>query len=181
MPFNIAVVGATGKVGQVMREILKERNFPIDNIRFMSSSRSAGSQLDWEGSSIEVEDANKADFSNIDFAIFSAGATASKELAPKAVECGAVVIDNSSAWRMDPEVPLVVAEINPHALKNIKKGIVGNPNCTTMVGMMALAPLHKKANLKKLIVSTYQAVSGAGQAGVEELVNQSTQKSLTLP
>lgn len=170
--FNVAVVGATGKVGQVMLEILQERNFPIKDIRVMASARSAGKKIEWKGASIEIEDASLADFSDVDFAIFSAGATASREIAPKAAEAGAIVIDNSSAWRMDPEIPLVVSEVNPHALKNIPKNIVANPNCTTMVGMVPLKPLHQKAKLKKLIVTTYQSVSGAGVKGVDELYGQ---------
>lgn len=170
--FNVAVVGATGKVGQVMLEILSARNFPVKNILLMASSRSAGKKVKWGDSEIEIQDASQADFSGVDFALFSAGATASRELASKAAEAGAIVIDNSSAWRMDSEVPLVVSEVNPHALKNIPKGIVANPNCTTMVGMVALKPLHQEATLKRLVVSTYQAVSGSGYAGVEELLGQ---------
>lgn len=176
MSFNVAVVGATGKVGQVILEILSERNFPIKNLRLMASARSAGKKIEWSNSStkmeIEIEDAAQADFSGIDFAIFSAGASTSREIAPKAANAGAIVIDNSSAWRMDPEVPLIVSEVNPHELNDIPKGIIANPNCTTMVGMVALKPLHKEAVLKRLIISTYQAVSGAGFAGVEELNSQ---------
>ncbi len=175
---NIAVVGATGKVGEVMRELLASRNFPLSDIRFMASARSAGKELEWNGTKIVVEDAKEADFSGVDIAIFSAGATTSRNLAPVVASAGAIVIDNSSAWRMDDEVPLVVAEVNPHTLGDIekggdiKKGIIANPNCTTMVGMVPLKPLHQKATLKRMVVSTYQAVSGAGYAGVEELMAQ---------
>ena len=170
--FNLAIVGATGKVGQTMRNTLKKRDFPVDRIRYLASARSAGKNLDWEGKNVEVEIAAEADFSGVDYAIFSAGASISRELCPKAASAGALVIDNSSAWRMDDEVPLVVSEVNPHALSNIPKNIVANPNCTTMVGMVALKPLHAAAGLKSMVVSTYQAVSGAGQSGITELEAQ---------
>src|SRR5487761_1263208 len=169
---RIAVVGATGQVGTVMREILRERAFPIDGIRFFASARSAGSALAWNGHDIAVEDAATADFTGIDVALTSSGATSSKVLAPRMAAAGAVVIDNSSAWRMDPLVPLVVAEVNAHALRSIPKGIVANPNCTTMAAMPVLKPLHLAAGLTTLIVSTYQAVSGAGREGVDELADQ---------
>ncbi len=172
MAYNVALVGATGKVGEVMLQLLIQRNFPIDSIRLMASNRSAGRQIQFKDMQIEVEDAGQSSFAGIDFAIFSAGAKISRELSPKASDAGAIVIDNSSAWRMDPDVPLVVSEVNPHALENIPKGIVANPNCTTMVGMLALKPLHQAAGLKRLIVSTYQAVSGMGYAGVQEFYNQ---------
>ena len=169
---RIAVVGATGQVGTVMRDILRERAFPVDEIRFFASERSAGSTLDWDGSAIRVEDAATADFSGIDIALTSSGATSSKELAPRMAAAGVIVIDNSSAWRMDSQVPLVVAEVNAHALRNIPKGIVANPNCTTMAAMPVLKPLHLAAGLRSLIVSTYQAVSGAGREGVDELFDE---------
>ena len=170
--YTVAVVGATGQVGAVMRKLLAERNFPVGKIRFMSSARSAGSTLPWNGEEILVEDAATADLTGIDIALFSAGGATSKELAPKFAAAGAIVIDNSSAWRMDPEVPLVVAEVNPGAVSEAKKGIIANPNCTTMAAMPVLKPLHDAAGLTKLIVSTFQAVSGSGLAGVEELNSQ---------
>jgi len=169
---RVAVVGATGQVGTVIREILRERSFPVEEIRFFASSRSAGSTLDWNGTAIVVEDAATADFSGLDIALTSSGATSSKVLAPKMASAGVIVIDNSSAWRMDPQVPLVVSEVNPHTLRTIPKGIVANPNCTTMAAMPVLKPLHVAAGLRSLVVSTYQAVSGAGREGVDELSNQ---------
>ena len=155
-----------------MRAILRERHFPVDDIRFFASSRSAGTTLDWDGRPVVVEDAATADFSGIDIALASSGATSSRELAPRLAAAGALVIDNSSAWRMDPEVPLVVPEVNAHALRSIPKGIVANPNCTTMAAMPVLKPLHVAAGLRTLVVSTYQAVSGAGRDGVNELAEQ---------
>ena len=169
---RIAVVGATGQVGGVMRTLLAERAFPVDHIRFLASSRSAGSTLDWQGAPITVEDAARADYTGIDIALFSAGKASSKELAPRVAAAGAIVIDNSSAWRMDPDVPLVVPEVNAHTLGNIPKGIVANPNCTTMAAMPVLKPLDIAAGLRRIVVSTYQAVSGAGSAGVAELDEQ---------
>ena len=168
----VGVFGATGQVGGVMRTLLAERNFPLDEIRFFASARSAGTTLPWMGKDVTVEDAATADFSGIDIALFSAGGATSKALAPTVAAAGAVVVDNSSAWRMDPDVPLVVAEVNPGALDSIPKGIVANPNCTTMAAMPVLKPLHADAGLNRLIVSTYQAVSGAGLAGVQELAEQ---------
>ena len=173
---NIAIFGATGQVGTVMRTILEERNFPVDRIRYFASSKSVGKVLQWKGYEISVEDAASGNYSGIDIALFSAGATAYAELAPKVAAQGAIVIDNSSAWRMDPEVPLVVPEVNGHALAGMRKGIIANPNCTTIVTMSALKALDKVGSLKKLVVSTYQAVSGAGLAGVNELVNQLSDK-----
>lgn len=170
---RVGVVGATGQVGSVMRTLLEERNFPIDEIRFFASARSAGSSLPWKGGSIVVEDATTADPTGLDIALFSAGATSSRELAPKFAAAGVVVIDNSSAWRMDPEVPLVVSEVNGELALTAKKGIVANPNCTTMAAMPVLKVLHDEASLRKMIVSTYQAVSGGGLAGVDELDKQS--------
>jgi len=169
---RIAIVGATGQVGTVMRAILRERNFPVDEIRFFGSSRSAGTTLDWFGQSIEVEDAARADFSGIEIALASSGATSSREISPRLAAAGAIVIDNSSAWRMDPDVPLVVPEVNAHALRTIPKGIVANPNCTTMAAMPVLKPLHVAAGLRSMVVSTYQAVSGSGREGVDELARQ---------
>ncbi|MBV8961025.1 MAG: aspartate-semialdehyde dehydrogenase [Actinobacteria bacterium] len=169
---NVGVFGATGQVGGVTRQILQDRAFPVDGMRFFASARSAGKRLPWAGAEIEVEDVATADFSGIDIALMSIGATASKEYAPRVAAAGATVVDNSSAWRMDPDVPLVVPEANAHALASIPKGIVANPNCTTMVAMPALKPLHLEAGLTRLIVSTYQAVSGAGGVGVDELAEQ---------
>ncbi len=176
---NVAVVGATGQVGRVMRALLDERDFPVETIRFFSSSRSAGTTLEWKGEEITVEDVATADFAGIDIAVFSAGATASREYAPKFAAAGAVVVDNSSAWRKDPEVPLVVSEVNPEDVANRPKGIIANPNCTTMAAMPVLRPLVDKAGgLERLLVSSYQAVSGSGLKGVQELVRQ-TQAGVT--
>jgi aspartate-semialdehyde dehydrogenase len=165
---NVGVVGATGVVGSAMRAILAERNFPIQQLRLFASARSAGKVLD----GVTVEDADTADYSGLDIVLFSAGGSTSKALAPKVAAAGAVVIDNSSAWRSDPEVPLVVAEVNAHAMAHLPRGIVANPNCTTMAAMPVLKPLHDEAGLKRLTVSTYQAVSGAGLEGIEILANQ---------
>ena len=165
---NVGIVGATGLVGSMIREILAERNFPIASLRLFASARSAGKVVD----GVTIEDAATADYSGLDVVLFSAGGSTSKEIAPKVAAAGAVVIDNSSAWRSDPEVPLVVAEVNPDALADLPKGIVANPNCTTMAAMPALKPLHDEAGLKRLTVSTYQAVSGAGIAGIDILANQ---------
>ena len=170
---RIGVVGATGQVGGVMRTLLAERNFPIEQIRFFASARSAGSALPWKGGEVTVEDAELADPSGLDIALFSSGATSSRVLAPRFAAAGVTVIDNSSAWRMDPEVPLVVSEVNPGEIRNAKKGIIANPNCTTMAAMPVLKPLHDEAGLERLVVSTYQAVSGGGLAGVDELDKQS--------
>jgi aspartate-semialdehyde dehydrogenase len=169
---RIGVVGATGQVGSVVRQILLERRFPIAEIRFFASSRSAGSSLEFGGRQVVVEEAAMADPTGLDIAIFSAGATSSRELAPKFAAAGVTVIDNSSAWRMDPGVPLVVSEVNPDAITQMRKGIIANPNCTTMAAMPVLQPLHAEAGLLRLVVSTYQAVSGSGLAGVEELDSQ---------
>lgn len=172
MSRNVAVVGATGQVGAVMRRLLDERDFPLDSIRFFASSRSAGTTLNFRGVDIVVEDAETADVSGIDIALFSAGGSTSKAQAPRFAAAGAIVIDNSSAWRMDPDVPLVVSEVNPEAIKDARKGIIANPNCTTMAAMPVLLPLHREAGLTRLVVSSYQAVSGSGLAGVEELATQ---------
>ncbi len=165
-------MGATGQVGAVMRQLLAERRFPVDEIRFFASARSAGTTLPWQGSEVVVEDAEHADPTGLDVALFSAGATSSRVLAPKFAAAGVTVIDNSSAWRMDPDVPLVVSEVNPGEVANAVKGIIANPNCTTMAAMPVLKPLHDEAGLTRLIASTYQAVSGGGLAGVDELDKQ---------
>ncbi len=169
---KLGVVGATGMVGEVMRSILAERSFPADEIRFFASARSVGTRLPWGMCDVEVEDAATADYSTLDVVLMSAGATLSKELAPRIAAAGPIVVDNSSAWRRDPEVPLVVPEVNPEALDFIPKGIVANPNCTTMVCMPPLKALHDEAGLTRLIASTYQCVSGGGRAGVAELDEQ---------
>ena len=169
---DIAIVGATGQVGGVMRTLLAERAFPVGNLRFLASARSAGSTIVWGNREVVVEDTDNADWSGIDVALVSAGKTTSLEHSPRMAAAGVTVIDNSSGWRMDPEVPLVVPEVNAHALNDIPKGIVANPNCTTMAAMPVLAPLHAEAGLRALTVSTYQAVSGAGLAGVDELASQ---------
>ncbi|MFK0403614.1 aspartate-semialdehyde dehydrogenase [Microbacterium sp. NPDC090225] len=169
---SVAIVGATGQVGTVMREILAERSFPIRELRLFSSARSAGTSIEYGGTSVIVEDVEHADAAGIDIALFSAGATASRAYAPRFAAAGAVVVDNSSAWRMDPEVPLVVSEVNPHAIDERPKGIIANPNCTTMAAMPVLKALHAEAGLERLIVSTYQAVSGSGLAGAQELLGQ---------
>ena len=168
----VAVVGATGQVGAVMRRLLDERDFPMSDVRFFASARSAGTTLPWRGRDIVVEDSATADVSGIDIALFSAGGATSKAIAPRFVEAGAVVIDNSSAWRMDPDVPLVVSEVNPHAIAGMRKGIIANPNCTTMAAMPVLKVLDTEAGLRRLVVSTFQAVSGSGLSGVEELDGQ---------
>jgi aspartate-semialdehyde dehydrogenase len=169
---RVAIFGATGQVGGVMRSVLAERRFPVDELRFFASARSVGRRLPWDGGEIPVEDAAGGDYRGIDVALFSAGAGAARELAPAVAAAGATVIDNSSAWRMDPDVPLVVPEVNAHRLDHLPKGIVANPNCTTMVAMAPLKVLHDEAGLRSMVVSTYQSVSGAGLKGVEELQEQ---------
>lgn len=169
---RIGVFGATGQVGSVMRALLAERGFPVDEIRYFASARSAGTTLPWAGGEVTVEDSATADFSGLDIALFSNGGAASKELAPKVAAAGAIVVDNSSAWRKDPDVPLVVSEVNADDLDTIPKGIVANPNCTTMAAMPVLKPLHDEAGLVRLTVASYQAVSGSGGKGVQELDGQ---------
>jgi aspartate-semialdehyde dehydrogenase len=174
---SIGVVGATGQVGQVMRRLLEERDFPATSVRFFASARSQGKKLEFKGQQIEVEDAATADPSGLDIALFSAGATMSRVQAPRFAAAGAVVVDNSSAWRKDPDVPLVVSEVNftrdvGNRARSLSKGIIANPNCTTMAAMPVLKVLHDEAGLVRMIASTYQAVSGSGLAGVEELYGQ---------
>lgn len=169
---RVAIIGASGQVGTVMRSILRERHFPVDEMRYFGSQHSSGTKLDWNGQSVVIEDTATADFTGIQIALASSGAASSRTLAPRLAAAGAIVIDNSSAWRMDPDVPLVVAEVNAHALATIPKGIVANPNCTTMAAMPVLKPLHDVAGLRSITVSTYQAVSGAGREGVDELATQ---------
>ncbi|MDH2455834.1 aspartate-semialdehyde dehydrogenase [Corynebacterium bovis] len=172
---TLAVVGATGQVGRVMRTLLEERGFPADRVRFFASARSAGTTLPFRGEDITVEDTaatSTEDLRGIDIALFSAGGGTSREHAPRFAEAGAVVVDNSSAWRKDPEVPLVVSEVNPDDVTARPRGIIANPNCTTMAAMPVLGPLHRVAGLTRLRVSSYQAVSGSGVAGVTALEEQ---------
>jgi aspartate-semialdehyde dehydrogenase len=169
---RLGIFGATGQVGRVIRSILAERAFPADDVRFFASARSAGTRLPWADGDVEVEDAATADLRGLDIALCSTGASASRELAPRLAAAGAVVVDNTSAWRMDPDVPLVVPEVNAAALREIRKGIVANPNCTTMVAMPVMKPLHDEAGLTRMVIASYQAVSGAGLAGVAELADQ---------
>jgi aspartate-semialdehyde dehydrogenase len=172
MGVRLGVVGATGQVGVAMRQILLERGFPVDEIRFFASARSAGKVIAFGDRDVVVEDASTADPSGLDIAVFSAGATTSRAVAPAFVDAGVIVVDNSSAYRKDPEIPLVVSEVNPEAIEPVvaaRRGIIANPNCTTMAAMPVLKPLHDEAGLVRLIASTYQAVSGSGVAGVEEL------------
>jgi aspartate-semialdehyde dehydrogenase len=166
---RVGVVGATGQVGGVMRRLLAEREFPVAQMRYFSSARSAGSTLPWAGTDVVVEDAAVADPSGLDIALFSAGAAASRAIAPRFADAGVVVIDNSSAWRMDPDVPLIVSEVNGAQVADLPKGIIANPNCTTMAAMPVLKPLHDEAGLVRIVTSTYQAVSGSGLSGVDEL------------
>jgi aspartate-semialdehyde dehydrogenase len=171
---RIGIVGATGQVGGVMRRLLAERAFPATEVRFFASSRSAGGTLPWAGGGITIEDAEQADYAGLDVVLMSAGAATSKVLSPRIAAAGATVIDNSSAFRMDPAVPLVVSEVNPEAMADARAGIIANPNCTTMAAMPVLKPLHDEAQLIGLVASTYQAVSGAGLSGVSELDEQVT-------
>jgi aspartate-semialdehyde dehydrogenase len=169
---NLGIVGATGVVGTLMRTLVGERRLPAGDIRLFASARSAGRRLEVAGREVKVEDASTADYEGLDYVVFSAGASTSRQLAPHIAAAGAVVVDNSSAWRMDPDVPLVVSEVNPHALDRIPKGIVANPNCTTMVAMPPMKALHDAAGLRRMVISTYQAVSGAGVRGIDELDEQ---------
>ncbi|MBW8752322.1 MAG: aspartate-semialdehyde dehydrogenase, partial [Propionibacteriales bacterium] len=172
MGVRLGVVGATGQVGVAMRQILLEREFPVDEIRFFASARSAGKVIPFGDRDVVVEDASTADPSGLDIAVFSAGATTSRAVVPGFVDAGVIVVDNSSAYRKDPDIPLVVSEVNPEAIESVvaaRRGIIANPNCTTMAAMPVLKPLHDEAGLVRLIASTYQAVSGSGVAGVEEL------------
>ncbi|MFF3762939.1 aspartate-semialdehyde dehydrogenase [Streptomyces sp. NPDC001922] len=169
---KVGIVGATGQVGGVMRKVLAERDFPAEQLRLFASARSAGRTLPWRDGEVTVEDAATADYSGLDIVLFSAGGATSRAIAEKVAAQGPVVIDNSSAWRLDPDVPLVVAEVNPHAAVDRPKGIIANPNCTTMAAMPVLRPLHREAGLSTLVATTYQAVSGSGLAGVAELDGQ---------
>jgi len=168
---NVAIAGVTGAVGQEFLKILAERDFPIDSLRVLASSRSEGKKIEFKGKQYSVEVLSMNSFDKIDIALFSAGAARSKEFAPAAVEAGAVVVDNSSAFRMDPEVPLVIPEINPEAISR-HKGIIANPNCSTIIGILPVWPLHKANPVKRMVVSTYQAASGAGMGAMLELERQ---------
>ncbi len=171
--FNVAVVGATGAVGGAMLEVLDRRDFPVNNLRLLASERSRGKKLKFRGEEIAVEVLGKDSFAGIDIALFSAGASRSREFAPAAAEAGAVVVDNSSAFRMDPEIPLVVPEVNPHAIAQYeRRGIIANPNCSTIQMLVALKPIYDEAGIRRIVVSTYQAVSGTGAAAIEELRRQ---------
>jgi aspartate-semialdehyde dehydrogenase len=170
--FNVAVVGATGAVGQTMLAILAEREFPIDKLHVLASERSAGEQIEFRGQKLTVVDLATFDPTGVDFALFSAGGSISKEFAPKFAAAGAIVIDNSSAFRMDADVPLVVSEVNPDALNSIPRGIVANPNCSTMQMLVAIAPIHRAVGITRINVATYQSVSGAGRSALEELGRQ---------
>ena len=172
---KIGIVGATGQVGGVIARLLDDRHLPIDELRLFASARSVGKVLSAAGREVTVEDAATADYTGLDVALFSAGGATSQALAPKVAAAGVVVVDNSSAWRMDPRVPLVVPEVTADALDDLPLGIIANPNCTTMAAMPVLGPLHAEAQLTHLVVSTYQATSGAGLAGVDELDSQVTQ------
>ncbi|UFS68711.1 aspartate-semialdehyde dehydrogenase [Geomonas sp. RF6] len=168
--WNIAIVGATGAVGTQMIECLEERDFPVGKIKLLASSRSAGKTLEFKGKAVEVEELTHDSFEGVDIALFSAGGSRSEEFCPSAVRSGAVCIDNSSAWRMDDAVPLVVPEVNPHAIAGYtKKGIIANPNCSTIQMVVALKPLHDYGEIKRIVVSTYQAVSGSGSKAIDEL------------
>lgn len=172
---TVAIVGATGQVGRVMREILQEREFPADTVRFFASPRSAGKELQFCGETVVVEDLTKVtveSVSDVDIALFSAGGSTSKEWAPVFAEAGATVVDNSSAWRKDPDVPLIVSEVNPDAARALKKGIIANPNCTTMAVMPVAKALNDASALTTMRIASYQAVSGSGLAGVDTLAAQ---------
>ncbi|HAV71218.1 MAG TPA: aspartate-semialdehyde dehydrogenase [Stenotrophomonas sp.] len=173
--FHVAVVGATGAVGETMLAILAERNFPIATLSLLASSRSAGGEIEFQGEKIKVQDLSTFDPNGVDIALFSAGGSVSKEFGPKFAAAGAVVIDNSSAFRYDDDVPLVVSEVNPEALKHRPRGIIANPNCSTMQMLVALAPLHRQYGIERINVATYQSVSGGGRSALEELGKQTGQ------
>ena len=171
--FNVAVAGATGAVGNQMICCLEERNFPVNSVKLLASHRSVGRNLRFKGDSIAVEELTDGSFKGVDIALFSAGGSTSKQFAPVAAESGCVVVDNSSQWRMDPEIPLVVPEVNPHAIgQYTRKGIIANPNCSTIQMVVALNPIHQKFGIKRIVVSTYQAVSGTGKKAIDELFDQ---------
>ncbi len=174
--FNVAVVGATGAVGETMLSILEERNFPVENIIALASSRSAGSRIRFSGKTIVVEDLEEFDFKGVDIGLFSPGASVSKIHAPRAVEAGCVVIDNTSQFRYDDDIPLVIPEVNPHAIAQYKnRGIIANPNCSTIQMLVTLKPIHDAATIERINVCTYQAVSGTGKEAIEELAKQTAE------
>ncbi len=171
--FNVVVAGATGAVGNQMLACLEERDFPVNNLKLLATAKSAGRTLRFKGEEIPVEELTETSFKGVDIGIFSAGGATSRQFAPIAARDGCVVVDNSSAWRMDPGVPLVVPEVNPQATANYEsKGIIANPNCSTIQMVVALAPIHTKAGIKRIVVSTYQAVSGTGKKAIDELYDQ---------
>jgi len=171
--FNVAVVGATGAVGTQMLACLEERDFPVSDIRLLATAKSVGRKLRFKGAQIAVEELTESSFEGIDIGIFSAGGATSERFSPVAARSGCVVVDNSAAWRMDPAVPLVVPEVNPHAVAGYtNKGIIANPNCSTIQMIVALAPIHRKVGIKRIVVSTYQAVSGTGKKAIDELQQQ---------
>ncbi len=171
--FNVAVAGATGAVGNQMIRCLEERRFPVGVIKLLASSRSKGRKMRFNGDEVEVQELTKDAFAGVDIALFSAGGGTSKEFAPHAANAGCVVVDNSSAWRMDPDVPLVVPEVNPHAISDYKnKGIIANPNCSTIQMVVPLYAIHRDYGIKRVVVSTYQAVSGTGKKAIDELLDQ---------
>jgi len=171
--FNVAVAGATGAVGTQMLTCLEERGFPVKGLKPLATAKSAGRKLRFKGGEVEVEELTESSFQGVDIAIFSAGGATSERFAPIAAKDGCVVVDNSAAWRMDPDVPLVIPEVNPHATAGYtNKGIVANPNCSTIQMIVALAPIHRKVGIKRVVVSTYQAVSGTGKKAIDELHEQ---------
>lgn len=170
--YNVAIVGATGAVGEEMRKVLEERNFPVANLKLLASARSAGRRLTFKRTGTLVEELSAGSFKEVDIALFSAGASVSREFAPLAVKAGALVIDNSSAFRMEPDVPLVVPEVNPEKVRE-NKGIIANPNCSTIQMVVVLKPLHNRSRIRRVVVSTYQAVSGTGKGAIRELLEQS--------
>ncbi|MHC4912680.1 MAG: aspartate-semialdehyde dehydrogenase, partial [Planctomycetota bacterium] len=172
MACNLAIAGVTGAVGQEFLSILEQRDFPFDSLKVLASSRSAGRKIEFKGKEYIIEELSAGSFENIDLALFSAGGDRSKEFAPAAVQAGAVVVDNSSAFRMEPDVPLVIPEINPQKIAE-NKGIIANPNCSTIIGIVPVWPLHKANPVRRMVVSTYQAASGAGMIAMAELQNQS--------
>jgi aspartate-semialdehyde dehydrogenase len=171
--FNVAVAGATGAVGNQMVSCLEERDFPVKNLKLLATAKSVGRRLRFKGEEIPVEELTDASFKGVDIGIFSAGGAASLQFAPVAARAGCIVVDNSAAWRMDPDVPLVVPEVNPHAIaKYTNKGIIANPNCSTIQMVVALAPIYRKVGIRRIVVSTYQAVSGTGKKAIDELYKQ---------
>jgi aspartate-semialdehyde dehydrogenase len=171
--FNVALAGATGAVGNQMITCLEESNILLSSVKFLASHRSAGRKLRFRGDLIDVEELTESSFKGVDIALFSAGGGTSKKFAPFAAKDGCVVVDNSSAWRMDPDVPLVVPEVNPHAVADYtNKGIIANPNCSTIQMVIAINPVYRKCGIKRIVVSTYQAVSGTGKKAIDELFDQ---------